>query len=78
MPIYEYHCMKCNNDFEYLVMGNAAPDCPACNSKKVKRLMSACGFVSKGNNGDGSTASSSTSSSCGSCSAASCTGCSHG
>ncbi len=73
MPIYEYHCKNCDHDFEYLVLGSAKPDCPCCNSRKVKKLMSACGFVSKGNGGVSTR--SSASSSCGSCSASSCAGC---
>ena len=51
MPIYEYHCLKCNEDFECLVFGNEQPDCPACKSADVCRLMSTCGFVSKAGGG---------------------------
>ncbi len=51
MPIYEYHCDKCNKDFERLVFGNEQPDCPSCNSKKVKKLMSASTFYSRGGHG---------------------------
>jgi len=76
MPIYEYHCDKCNRDFEYLVIGKADPVCPDCSSTSVCRLMSACGFVSKDGGGEtvGRTAASS---SCSGCSAASCAGCGH-
>jgi putative FmdB family regulatory protein len=75
MPIYEYQCKDCEADFEYLVMGSDKPCCPDCNSKKVGKLMSACGFVSK--DGGGETVSASAGSSCGGCSAGSCAGCSH-
>ena len=75
MPIYEYHCKDCASDFEYLAMGDDKPCCPACNSKQVGKLMSACVFVSKG--GGGETVSTSAGSSCGSCTAGSCSGCSH-
>ena len=52
MPIYEYHCEKCGHDFECLLFrSDDQPDCPDCSSKKVKRQMSACGFVSKGSGG---------------------------
>ena len=75
MPIYEYHCEKCDKNFECLIIGSDKPECTICSSKKVTKLMSACGFVSKG--GDGATVSSAAGSSCGSCSAGSCAGCSH-
>ncbi len=52
MPIYEYHCEECGKDFEYLVLGKSDPECSACNRKKVNRLMSACGFISKGSGGE--------------------------
>ena len=75
MPIYEYHCEKCNKDFECLVFGSEQPDCPACNSTEVCRLMSACGFISKGSGGQ--TVSKSAGSSCTGCKASSCSGCGH-
>jgi putative FmdB family regulatory protein len=75
MPIYEYHCEKCDQTFECLVMGESKPACSSCNSKEVKKLMSACGFVSKG--GGGETVKASAGSSCSGCSATSCSGCGH-
>jgi len=75
MPIYEYHCEKCGQDFECLVLGSHKPECTACSSKKVKKLMSPCGFVSKG--AGGQTVSSSAGSSCSGCTAGSCAGCGH-
>ncbi|MBI5581187.1 MAG: zinc ribbon domain-containing protein [Deltaproteobacteria bacterium] len=74
MPIYEYHCENCDQTFECLVIGSAKPECTACNSKKVRKLMSACGFVSKGG---GQTVRQAAGSSCGSCHASSCGGCKH-
>ena len=75
MPIYEYHCNGCGHDFEYLVLGGGEPDnCPACKAKAVCRLMSTCGFVSKGSGGQTESTSAS-SSSCTGCSASSCAGC---
>ena len=52
MPIYEYHCEKCDQDFEYLVFGSEKPNCPSCKGKKVSKLMSRCGFISKGSGGE--------------------------
>ena len=75
MPIYEYHCEKCGQDFECLVFGSDEVACNTCESKRVKRLMSACGFVSKGASGE--TTGTSAGSSCGGCSAGSCAGCGH-
>jgi len=76
MPIYEYCCEECHENFEKLVFGSESPDCPACNSKKVSRLMSACGFLSKGSGGE-TTRASASASSCGGCSATSCSTCGH-
>lgn len=76
MPIYEYHCESCGEDFETIVFGSEQPDCISCNSNEVSKLMSACGFISKGGNGE-SVKSSASASSCGGCAATSCSGCSH-
>jgi putative FmdB family regulatory protein len=75
MPIYEYHCETCGKDFECLMIGSSKPECSACNSKKVRKLMSACGFISKGSGGQ--PLKSSAGSSCGGCHASSCAGCKH-
>lgn len=72
MPIYEFKCMKCKNDFEYLVFGSDKDiSCPECDSKKVKRKMSACSFKSSGNY----SSSSAGSSGCSSCGGGSCSTC---
>lgn len=76
MPIYEFHCKECDRKFEYLVIGSDQPVCPNCQSKNVSKLMSACGFVSKGGGGE-TVRSAASSSSCSSCSAGSCAGCRH-
>lgn len=46
MPIYEYHCLGCGEEFEKLVFGQAAVACPACASAEVARDMSVFGFRS--------------------------------
>jgi putative FmdB family regulatory protein len=50
MPIYEYHCKKCDQGFEKLVPSSRAPmpDCPSCGSKRVERLLSAFSAMSGG------------------------------
>ncbi|MCP4745424.1 MAG: zinc ribbon domain-containing protein [Desulfobacteraceae bacterium] len=73
MPIFEYKCKACDKEFEQLVFGQETPACPVCESNKVCKLMSTCGFVSKG--AAGQTVSSS-SSSCTGCKATSCSSCS--
>ena len=49
MPIYEYHCEKCNETFEVFQKINDDPvsNCPKCN-EKVKRLISNTSFSLKG------------------------------
>lgn len=76
MPIYEYQCQDCGKNFEYLVIGKPDPECTACHSKKVCRLMSTCGFFSKSSGGE-TVKSSAATSSCGGCNASSCAGCGH-
>ena len=76
MPIYEYYCEKCDKNFECLIIGSDKPECTTCSSKKVTRLMSSCGFVSKGGGGE-TTRASASASSCGGCAATSCAGCGH-
>ncbi len=71
MPIYEYHCCACENDFEKLVFGNDEVVCPKCGGE-VKRLMSSCSFKSAA--GDFKT-SGTGKSGCSSCSATSCATC---
>jgi putative FmdB family regulatory protein len=43
MPVYEYHCDGCGEDFEELVLNRAAERdiaCPACASDNVVKLLS--------------------------------------
>ena len=46
MPIYEYECKACGHRLEKLQKISAEPltDCPACDSAKLNRLVSAAGF----------------------------------
>jgi putative FmdB family regulatory protein len=40
MPLYEYHCPKCQADFELLIRGGEAAECPTCQSQEVHKLLS--------------------------------------
>ncbi|UCD85186.1 MAG: zinc ribbon domain-containing protein [Deltaproteobacteria bacterium] len=73
MPIYEYHCSKCDQDFEELIIGgNTQVKCPNCGNQEVQRQMSVFGFKS----GDSFTSSSS-GASCDSCTTRNCSTCGH-
>ena len=76
MPIYEYHCKKCDLAFEELVRSSTETiHCPKC-SGKVKRLLSACtSHSASGGSSSSSSASSGSSGGCGGCHGGSCSGC---
>lgn len=41
MPLYEYHCRRCDEDFELLVYSAEEPvACPSCESEKVEKKLS--------------------------------------
>jgi putative FmdB family regulatory protein len=69
MPIYEYSCNSCGKDFEKLVFGSQAVECPGCGSIEVKKKLSIFGMsgVEKPFAG--------TSSGCTSCSKSTCSSC---
>lgn len=49
MPLYEYQCMECGDNFELLVSFSEAKDhktCPKCTSPNTTRLIST--FASSG------------------------------
>jgi putative FmdB family regulatory protein len=48
MPIYEYQCRACQQQFEALVRGSESPVCPACQSGDLERLLSSFGVSSEG------------------------------
>jgi putative FmdB family regulatory protein len=43
MPIYEYKCRGCENEFEVLVMprSKSTPECPSCHGQDLEQLLSA-------------------------------------
>jgi len=50
MPIYEYACERCDDEFEVeqRITEDPLKRCPSCRSVKVKRLISQTSFVLKG------------------------------
>jgi putative FmdB family regulatory protein len=48
MPIYEYTCEKCRNNFEKLVFAGDEEEvaCPECDSPKVQKIMSCASIQS--------------------------------
>ena len=54
MPIFEYVCTRCKNQFEELVFGqDETAVCPSCGSTNTKKLMSCCrAKVGAGTGGD--------------------------
>ena len=72
MPIYEYHCPQCGNDFEKLIFKRSDPVwCPSCQALDVEKKFSTFGMKS------GNSFVSSSGSSCDSCSSHSCATCGH-
>ena len=66
MPIFEYKCNACGEDFEKLVYGSQAIQCPKCSSKDIRKKFSRFGMSGVENPG---------SSGCSSCSSSSCSSC---
>jgi putative FmdB family regulatory protein len=71
MPIYEYRCDSCGEDFEKLVFGNQEVTCPKCTSKEVKKKFSV--FCATGT--EKPLAGTAASVSCASCNKSSCSSC---
>ena len=40
MPIYDYQCRACGNEFELLVLKGGVAECPACQSQDLEQLLS--------------------------------------
>lgn len=71
MPIFEFKCMECEEEFEKLMLSSTEQvKCPYCDSSNLRRLMSACGFKSSGE-----FTPSSGSSGCASCAGGNCSTC---
>jgi len=40
MPIFEYACPRCGNEFEALVRSDTTPECPGCHSTQLEKKLS--------------------------------------
>ncbi len=77
MPIYEFKCEDCAEEFEALVFkSDETVPCPGCKGEHIKRLMSACAYKTGGGSGEGAySAPSAGSSGCAGCSSTNCSTC---
>lgn len=62
MPIYEYACNDCGNQFETLVRSGDTPVCPSCHSNQLEKRLSVFATT-----GDSSKAAPAMPAACGSC-----------
>jgi putative FmdB family regulatory protein len=55
MPLYEYRCSQCGEQFEKLVRmsDDRNVDCPHCGDPKVQKLVSCFGVMGRGSDGLG-------------------------
>jgi putative FmdB family regulatory protein len=52
MPIFEYSCKSCGQEFEMLVRSNGpAPACPACSGADLEKLISRPAIKSESTHG---------------------------
>jgi putative FmdB family regulatory protein len=59
MPIYEYHCADCGDDFERFLRSMFSKEtitCPACGSEHVNKALSLFGSTSSSSGGASSAA----------------------
>ena len=40
MPIYEYRCRACDEEFETIVSASTVPACPGCQSEDLEKQLS--------------------------------------
>lgn len=72
MPLFDFICKSCGNEFETLVFGSDKPQCPACKSTDLEKQMSSFA-VRSGSGKRGNTAGAG--SKCSGCAGGSCNTC---
>lgn len=80
MPLYEFHCLDCDTQFEELVFSQTElPSCPHCSSPKTEKLISRpCRNKNSSSGADiPSMPAQSSSGGCSGCSGGSCATCGH-
>ena len=73
MPLFDFVCRSCGNEFEALVMGSSKPRCPECNSEDLAKQMSV--FAHRTGGESSSSGSSGSGSGCGGCTSSNCSSC---
>jgi putative FmdB family regulatory protein len=49
MPIFEYQCTDCEQEFEAFVTADRTAECPACHGANLRKLLSSPGMVGGAN-----------------------------
>lgn len=76
MPIYEFVCNKCGNEFEELVFSTELPACPRCGTADTQKMLSACARRKRANSG-ASAEYTPSGGGCAGCSGGNCSACGH-
>jgi putative FmdB family regulatory protein len=45
MPLFEFQCRDCERPFEAFVTAERKPECPACGSEHLEKMLSRLGMV---------------------------------
>jgi putative FmdB family regulatory protein len=66
MPLFEYECRVCGQQFEFLTREGQSPSCPSCRGANLQKLLSVFAVSTNGGNSDPAPFPASTGA-CGSC-----------
>jgi len=53
MPIFEYRCEDCGNQFEAILIGEQKPECPKCHAHNLQKELSTFAVSTKSNTSSG-------------------------